>query len=119
MRIIIAGSREFCDYELLEKKCDSLLRNFDKIIIVCGGARGADSLGKLYAENRGYKVAMYPADWNTYGKSAGYIRNNKMAEVSDRLIAFWDGNSRGTKHMINTMRQLDKPSKIIMIEENL
>ena len=66
-----------------------------------GHARGADKLGEAYAQSKGYDVKIMPADWETYGKSAGYKRNEAMAGVSDALVAFWDGKSRGTMHMIN------------------
>lgn len=101
-RVIIAGGRDFNDYELLKKTMDALLVNkinYD-IVVVCGKARGADTLGEQYAKSRGYKVDYYPADWNRYGRSAGFIRNEQMAQNADALVAFWDGESRGTKSMI-------------------
>ena len=65
-------------------------------------ARGADRLGERYAKERGYKVIYFPADWDIDGRSAGFKRNVKMAEYADALVAFWDGKSSGTKHMIET-----------------
>lgn len=101
-RVIIAGGRNFNDYKLLCEVMDILLSNItDTIQIVCGMARGADTLGERYAKDRGYEIAYFPADWETYGKSAGYKRNEQMAQNADALVAFWDGVSRGTKHMIN------------------
>lgn len=102
-RVIVAGSRDFCDYELLESKLDKLLARYDPqdLTIVCGEARGADSLGKRYAEEHGISVKSFPAEWERYGKSAGYKRNVQMAENADALVAFWDGKSRGTRHMID------------------
>ncbi len=63
-------------------------------------ARGADRLGERYAKERGYPVRLFPADWEKFGKSAGYRRNAEMAKYADGLIAFWDGRSAGTGHMI-------------------
>lgn len=101
-RVIIAGGREFDDYPLLEKTMDNLLSNIKvDIVIVCGMARGADSLGEKYAKSKGYQIDYYPANWDLYGKRAGYIRNEQMAKNADALVAFWDGQSRGTKHMID------------------
>lgn len=101
-RVIIAGGREFDDYSLLEKTMDNLLSNIKAdIIVVCGMAHGADSLGEKYAKSKGYQVDYYPAQWNLYGKRAGYIRNEQMAKNADALVAFWNGQSRGTKHMID------------------
>lgn len=100
MRVIIAGSRNFDDYPLLCTVCDEQLTPGD--IIICGKARGADTLGERYAVTRGFPVKYYPADWGRHGRGAGYIRNVEMAKNADRLIAFWDGQSRGTQHMIDT-----------------
>jgi len=108
-RIIIAGSRNFNNYELLKEKCDYYLKNkqADEVIIVSGTARGADQLGERYARERGLQIESYPANWTKYGKRAGYLRNQEMANVADGLIAFWDGKSRGTKHMIDIMNEKD------------
>ena len=100
MKIIIAGSRNFNDYNLLKTSCDNLLTKFTNIEIVSGTARGADKLGERYAREKGYDIKEFPANWSL-GKSAGYIRNDEMAQYSDMLIAFWDGTSKGTKHMID------------------
>jgi len=101
MKIIIAGSRNFNDYNLLKTSCDNLLTQFTNIEIVSGTARGADKLGERYAREKGYDIKQFPANWDKFGKSAGYIRNDEMAKYSDMLIAFWDGTSKGTKHMID------------------
>jgi len=114
MKVIIAGSRDFNDYEFLCQKCDALLLNLETYIeIVSGTARGADALGEQYAIERGYPVKRFPADWDTYGKSAGYRRNEQMANYADALIAFWDGKSRGTKHMIDLSYQYKLQTAII------
>lgn len=106
-RIIVAGGRDFNDVGLLSKSLDKLLTGLnDDIQIISGAARGADSLGEEYAVKNGYQVAVFPADWNRHGKRAGYLRNMQMAQYAIRdackgmLVAFWDGESRGTKHMI-------------------
>ena len=72
---LIVGSRSFSDYELFVAKCDLFLRNWGSVVIVSGGARGADALAKRYAVDRGYCYMEFPADWDTYGRRAGYIRN--------------------------------------------
>lgn len=103
-RVIIAGGRDFNDYPLLKAKCDNILADktaTHRIIVVSGAAKGADSLGEQYAREKGYTVERYPADWNTHGRAAGPIRNAQMANSADALIAFWDGQSKGTKSMIN------------------
>jgi predicted Rossmann fold nucleotide-binding protein DprA/Smf involved in DNA uptake len=100
MKVIIAGSRDFNDYEAVKKYADHILSNQSEIEIVSGGANGVDKLGEQYAKEKGYKLTIFKADWNKYGKSAGPKRNAQMAEYADALIAFWDGESRGTKNMI-------------------
>lgn len=78
---LIVGSRSFSDYELFVAKCDLLLRNWGSVVIVSGGARGADALAKRYAVDRGYCYMEFPADWDTYGRRAGYIRNITVHRV--------------------------------------
>lgn len=108
-RVIIAGGREFNDYKLLEEKADFYLSKKReegyRVIVVSGTAKGADLLGERYAKVRNYLVRRFPADWNKYGLRAGYLRNKQMAENADALIAFWDGKSKGTNHMINLAKQ--------------
>lgn len=107
MKIIIAGGRDFDNYEILKEYMDhaiSLLGS-SKVTIISGAARGADSLGELYAEENNFDIERFPAEWEKYGKGAGFKRNNQMADHADALIAFWDGESRGTQHMINTAKK--------------
>lgn len=105
-KVIIAGTRSFQDYELLQSYVDYMLsRTTDVIEIVSGGAKGADALGECYAKEHGYRLKIFPANWEQYGKAAGYRRNAEMAAYADALIAFWDGKSRGTMHMINLAKQ--------------
>lgn len=105
MKVIIAGGRDFDDYNLLVEKCNKYLSLQSDIEIVSGNANGADKLGEKYAKECNYKVKLFPADWNKFNKSAGYIRNKEMAEYSDCLIAFWNGISKGTKHMIDLAKE--------------
>ena len=105
-KIIIAGSRDFKNYNLLRDKCDKILANLTDITIVSGKCpRGADQLGEDYAKERGYNLEYYPAEWFTYGKRAGHMRNEEMAKIGTHLIAFWDGKSPGTKSMITLAEQ--------------
>lgn len=105
MRIIISGGRNFDNYELLKEKCDYYLKDIKVDEIVSGTARGADMLGEQYAEEKGYEIHQYIPDWNGLGKSAGYKRNAKMADNADALIAFWDGESKGTANMIDIAKK--------------
>lgn len=110
-RVIIAGGRDFDNYEYLCDKCDLLLKDkhdTHRIIIISGGAKGADSLGERYAKERGYQVDIYQAQWGRHGKAAGPIRNGLMADISDAAIVFWDGASKGSKSMVDCMEQRNK-----------
>lgn len=77
-------------------------------------ARGADSLAHNFAVQNNMEVHCFPADWNKYGKAAGMIRNKQMGNFADTLLVFWDGKSKGTKHMIDYMESLRKPMHIVM-----
>ena len=113
MRVIIAGGRDFSDYERLSERALHLLSAQDQVTIVCGEARGADSLGKRLAYEKGWKGLSFPADWDKHGKVAGYKRNDEMARNADALIAFWDGKSRGTKHMIDLAKKYGLQTRIV------
>lgn len=104
-RVIIAGGRDFDDFRFLCKKCMFKLQDKTDVVIVSGAANGADKLGEKFAKFMGYEIKQFPANWDEFGKSAGYRRNKEMAEYADALIAFWDGKSKGTKHMIDLARE--------------
>jgi ribA/ribD-fused uncharacterized protein len=101
IKLIVAGSREFDDYmlmkELLSNFKDNLGTNFE---IVSGTANGADKLGEKFATDFDINLKQFPVNWNL-GKQAGYIRNEEMAKYATSCLIFWDGMSKGTKHMIN------------------
>lgn len=115
LRVIIAGSRDFSDYELLKKSAIEIITKktmlLDLTRIISGGARGADTLGERFANEMGLEISRFIPDWDGLGKRAGYVRNAEMAKfaVEDdndgMLIAFWDGKSRGTKHMIDLAKR--------------
>jgi len=101
MKVIIAGSRTFTDYKKLCEICDPFLKDQTIIEIISGAYyKGADLLGVKYAAERGFRLTKFPADWKRLGRAAGPKRNQQMANYADALIAFWDGNSKGTKHML-------------------
>ena len=118
-KVIIAGSRGFSNYKLLREQCNKFLREKRKannIISGSGHARGADALGEKYAQDEGFALEIYPAQWKKLGKQAGYRRNEQMAEVADALIAFWDGSSKGTKHMIDIMNEKNLLVRVVEYE---
>ena len=122
--IIIAGCRSFNNYELLKAKCDEIIKKEIpegySIRIISGRARGADMLGERYAQERDYKLSMFPASWDNYGKVAGIIRNRNMGDYAKKadialLIAFWNFESRGTKDMINYAEKIGITTIIVGI----
>lgn len=105
MRVIIAGSRNFNNYSLVQKAIDE--SEMEITTVISGNARGVDLLGERWANENNIPLEIYPADWkpaHLNGKtdrSAGYKRNALMAEHADGLVAIWDGESKGTRHMID------------------
>lgn len=103
MKTIIAGSRNLNDPKLVQlavKDC-----GWDITEVVCGGAKGIDTIGAGWAKENNIPVKFFPADWDTLGKRAGIMRNLEMACYADALIAIWDGISKGTLHMITAAKQ--------------
>ena len=114
LRVIIAGGRDFDDYDLLKKYVIKIITKKTltpySTKIISGCARGADKLGEKFAKEMSLDIISFPADWEKFGKSAGYRRNVEMAKFASEkgkgiLIAFWDGKSKGTNHMINIANQ--------------
>ena len=118
-RVVVAGGRDFNNYELLKQKLTHFLsrKKPNEVEIVSGGARGADSLGERFAKEKGCQLKIMNADWNTFGKSAGYIRNAEMAKYADACVVFWDGVSRGSRHMINLAEKEGIPVKVVNYEK--
>ena len=108
MKIVIAGGRNFTDYESF-KKAMATIGFAESVIIISGGAKGADALGERYARDNNFGVERYPAQWSVYGKGAGPIRNEQMCKACDAVICFWDGISPGTKNMIGLAKRSGKP----------
>ena len=112
-KIIVAGSRSFNDYHKMEEVLSETVS--PNCEIVSGGARGADTLAKKYALEHNIPYKEFPADWNAFGNSAGIIRNKQMSEYGDALVSFWDGESKGSKNMIENMKKLNKHIVIVKI----
>jgi len=109
-RVCISGSRDFKNLSLVREFISSLPRN---TTIVHGGARGVDATADAAARAAGLAVEVVPADWTRLGRAAGPIRNRAMVESCHRLVAFWDGSSRGTKSAIDAARAAKKELLVI------
>ena len=114
-RIIVAGCRSCQDYDMAKayiEQCIKKIREKYTLIFLSGGCKGADLLGERYANENGFCIERYPANWKKYGKSAGPKRNLQMVQACDYVICFWDGNSRGTASMISYAKKFKKPLKV-------
>lgn len=129
IRLIVAGGRDFTDKDYGYKALSFMLKNYTQgeILIVDGGATGADRIGREYAIINGIDYETFEADWkdltktpckiksNSYGRYnclAGLVRNKEMGDIASHAVVFWDGESTGSNHMIEYMKELDKPVKI-------
>ena len=117
MRLITAGSRNFLDYARFMSEIDMALTVYPdaSIEVVSGCAQGPDSMGIRYAFERQLKVKKFRPDWKLHGRSAGFLRNAEMAEYGTHLIAFWDGQSRGTRHMLKVADKQGLPTLVITV----
>jgi len=116
-KLIVAGGRDFIDYSRLFDELNALANGEyrDKAVsIVSGLARGADALAVRFAEENGVALHTFPAQWDKFGKGAGFIRNREMAEFADGALVFWDGASKGSANMIQEMQKLGKPVHVVM-----
>lgn len=114
-KLIVAGGRDFTNAQLM---ADTLVATATELAdrsvsIVSGMAMGADKLAHQYAKAHNIQVYEFWPDWDTYANSAGFVRNNEMAKFADGLLAFWNGKSKGTQHMIKTMQSMGKSVGIV------
>ena len=111
MRVLVCGSRNWNKPVTIATRIIKLPKG---TIVIEGGARGVDTIAEFWAKELGYKVEVYPAKWEKYGKSAGFKRNIEMLETGiDLVIAFWDGKSKGTRHTIREAEKRGIPVEII------
>jgi len=110
MKLIVAGSRGITDYDVVKDAIDGLIAQGVAITtIIAGASLGVDCLASRYAQEHGIENIRVPAEWKLYHKGAGPVRNRKMAEMGDALLAIWDGSSSGTRYMIICARNKDLP----------
>ena len=115
MKVAIIGSREFTDYELLKGKCDCILKNIQCPTIISGGARGTDKLAERYAREKNLPLIIHKPNWDKDGKSAGMKRNISILKDCTHVIAFWNGISSGTEHMIRYSKIYKRELRIVII----
>lgn len=124
--LLVAGSRTFNDYELMNRKLAKILdrvgTEYASIVLVHGGAKGADTIAKQIAIDSGWEIVEFKADWDKFGKSAGYRRNRAMHEFIAKhkargCVCFWDGKSRGTTHNFSLAKEFNTPLRVIRFED--
>lgn len=113
LKVIVAGGRDFKNYDLLSEKLDKLFSKRADVVIFSGMANGADSLAVKYAEQNKLRVSEFPAQWKKFGNASGFRRNVEMARYADACVVFWDGKSAGTKHMIETAKRMNLKLRVI------
>lgn len=120
MKLVIYGSRSIRESGILLSNMTSwIVAKFGVYpsLVISGTAPGADRLGEKWAKDRGTPVQRLPADWDTHGKRAGFLRNTAMAEIADGGLGLWDGSSRGTAHMTREMERLGKPTHVVLVRQ--
>lgn len=112
--VAIVGSRDFPRLSAVDYRVQMLADQYGRkqLIIISGGARGVDRRAIVAAEQHGVRTEEYEADWTRLGRPAGYVRNQRLVEMADRVIAFWDGESKGTKHTIDLALRLRKSLEV-------
>ena len=121
-RVIIAGSRKFYDYKLFSDVVTKYLKDKafkkEQVLIISGdAASGADAMAIKYAIEHDIDYIKFTAKWDEQGKSAGYIRNALMAKWANALVAFWDGESKGTKNMIDISAKADLSTRVYVVKK--
>lgn len=113
MRLAIVGSRTFNDFDFLVQTIELYWSNCP-LEIISGGAKGADSLAKRYSKiDQEVSYREFLPDWNELGKKAGFVRNQQIVDACDMVLAFWDGESKGTANTIALARDAKKPTFIV------
>ena len=118
MILAVVGSRKFKDIELLVKVLDTYLECYPDLQIVTGDAKGADTFAIAWARANGIRYDSLVPEWDRYKKRAGFMRNQDIWELADEGVAFWDGESKGTKHSIHLSRRMGKHLEMIISTED-
>ena len=111
MKLAIIGSRDFNDFDLLE---NYVVPTSPKLII-SGGAKGADTLAEQYAEKHHVELLIFKPDWKQFGRGAGVVRNRQIVDAADEIMAFWDGQSKGTKSSRSDPVELNRSISVLLV----
>jgi hypothetical protein len=111
MKLAIIGSRNVGEIDISEYIPEGVTE------IVSGGAKGADTLARQYAEENGIPIKEFLPEYSKYGRSAPLKRNVQIVDYADRVLAFWKDGSRGTKYVVDYCAKIGKPCKVVHIDK--
>lgn len=113
--ILIAGSRDLQDEELIRHVMRRAWRTFDGwTLVIEGGAYGVDQIAGHISRQAGIDTRTVKAKWNEHGKKAGYVRNALMVTMADVVLCIWDGRSKGTHHTIQLAVEAGLPTIVVI-----
>lgn len=122
-KLLVCGSRGITDKDWIKSNIETYwywnLACYKFPVMIEGEAKGVDSIAKEYAQENEWEIESYPADWEKYGKSAGYIRNEIMVKAADEVLILWDGSSKGTKNDIDLCERYNKPYKVLIYNDSI
>lgn len=114
IKLMVCGSRGITDEQFIFNEIETYIAELnDDVIIIEGEARGVDSIAKKWALTHNKQIMSFPAQWDLYGKSAGFRRNYDMVNACDHCLVLWDGQSKGTKHDIDLCIKWNKSYKVV------
>lgn len=118
MKCMISGSRSLNDSKsrcIVFETLNEIHKSTPIYVLISGNANGIDKIAEEWATTHTIEIKKFIPEWEKYKKAAGLMCNKKMLEESDKLIAFWDGKSKGTKHAIEMAMRTEKILKIVKI----
>lgn len=116
MILSVSGSRCWTDYALIKRILDFYREHHEVELVVHGGAEGADSLCQRYADENGIPCQVVRPDYATHGRRAPLVRNGDIVESGEALIAFWDGESRGTMDAMHKALNLRRTVYLVRVD---
>lgn len=118
MKIAVVGSRSIKDEKMVHAFMEECINWQKDDVVVSGGAKGVDHFAETFADKHDLETLIFTAQWDVYGKAAGFIRNEDIIKACDLCICVWDGESHGAKHDIELCKKFKKPICIYNLKTN-
>ena len=115
-KLMISGSRSIRNLRIIFDELEKLYTEHPNLILISGGAKGVDSIAEEWGRFRKIQIEQHKPDWATYGKGAGIVRNKEMVLAADYILIFWDGESKGTKSVIDFCEKQGKKYLLKILE---